>query len=51
MVTWEEVYPDEKIRKSVEFDASYSAREQYERTKEKIKLDGLVEIMLRNTEI
>jgi hypothetical protein len=51
MVTWEEVYPDEKIRRSAEFDAYYSSKEQYERIKEKTRINGLVKAMLRDTKI
>jgi hypothetical protein len=51
MVTWEDVYPDNKTREDMQFYGIYLGQEQDERRKKKANLDGLVKIMLRDTEI
>ena len=49
MVTWEDVYPDKQMRENMQFYGRYLGQEQDKRIKEKARLDGLVDIMLRDT--
>jgi hypothetical protein len=51
MVTWEEVYPDSKTREDMQFYNRYLSQEQDKKLREKARMKGLVDIMLRDTEI
>jgi hypothetical protein len=49
MVTWEDVYPDRQTRENMQFYGRYLAQEQGKKIREKARLDGLVDIMLKDT--